>query len=600
MRDQSEPVRGSLPFGWRWIGRSLLLRRGQTVLILFMTGALYAVGLVSPVATQMAVDNIVAGRAGLELAVLAAAAVISIAVEAALYFWRQRLVIELGTFLDRRISRRAFAHLLRLRIDGTGFSSGEAMNHFKQAEKIRNFVLYEIPGSLFNFGGALVALAMCFYYDFAVGLALVLTAPILILAVRKQVRDFDSLTESYYTSIGVRQNALAETVNGIVTVKALALESARMRRWDATTGDMLAKFRALREAFRSFSLRAQIAGRGVTLLVLAVGCWRLFQGNLTVGELVALQLLSGRITFPLMTSSDFYNSYKDVDVAIRQIAGFLAQPRERAAVNPPLRSIGAGGIRLSNVSLTYPGGTVPALDDVTLSLPERGMIALVGRNGSGKSTLIRILLGLRRDYSGTVEIGGRDLKDYDPRWLRSRIGVVDQDTVLFAGTVRENLTVARPLAEPALRQALSFSGALDFVEALPGGLDAELSENGRSLSGGQRQRLSVARAMIREPQLMLLDEPTAFLDAEAAVALERQFAVWGRNGLMIIVSHHLAATRHADRILVLDKGRLVGDGPHDALVETVPEYASLWLDYARSLGTAAPAVERDKAVAAGE
>src|SRR5688500_6933643 len=125
MRDQSEPVRGSLPFGWRWIGRSLLLRRGQTVLILFMTGALYAVGLVSPVATQMAVDNIVAGRAGLELAVLAAAAVISIAVEAALYFWRQRLVIELGTFLDRRNSRRAFAHLLRLRTYGTGFSSGE-------------------------------------------------------------------------------------------------------------------------------------------------------------------------------------------------------------------------------------------------------------------------------------------------------------------------------------------------------------------------------------------------------------------------------------------------------------------------------------------
>ena len=157
------------------------------------------------------------------------------------------------------------------------------------------------------------------------------------------------------------------------------------------------------------------------------------------------------------------------------------------------------------------------------------MIALVGRNGSGKSTLIRILLGLRRDYSGTVEIGGRDLKDYDPRWLRSRIGVVDQDTVLFAGTVRENLTAAGRCAEPALRQALSFSGALDFVEALPGGLDAELSENGRSLSGGQRQRLSVARAMIREPRLMLLDEPAAFLDAEAAVALERQFAVWGRK-----------------------------------------------------------------------
>lgn len=282
-----------------------------------------------------------------------------------------------------------------------------------------------------------------------------------------------------------------------------------------------------------------------------------------------------------------YRSYKDVDVAIRQIAGSLAQPRERAAVSPPLHSLGAGGIRLTGVSLTYPGGASPPLDDISLTLPERGMIALAGRNGSGKSTLIRILLGLRRDYSGTVEIGGRDLKDYDRRWLRSRIGVVDQDTVLFAGTVRENITSAHPLTDTALREALQFSGALDFVEALPGGLDAELSENGRSLSGGQRQRLSVARAMIRNPELMLLDEPAAFLAAEAALALEKQFAVWGRSGSMIIVSHHLAATRHADRILVLDKG-LVGDGLHERLVETVPEYASLGVDYARSLDTVSP------------
>ncbi len=588
MRNPFRAAGGRLPFGWRWIARSLLLRRWQAVSMLAMTGVIYAVSLVFPVSTQKAVDTIIAGRAGLELAAFALAALLSIALEAALSYWRQRLVIELGTFLDRRISRRAFAHLLRLRIDGAGFRSGDAMNHFKQAEKIRDFVLFEIPRALFDFGGALVALAMCFYYDLFVGLSLVLTAPLLILAVSKQIGGFDALAESFYTSIGVRQNALAETVNGIATVKALAVEGARMRRWEATTDDMLGKFRALREAFRSFNLRAQIGARSVTLLVLAVGCWRLFEGRLTVGELVALQLLSGRITFPLMASSDFYRSYKDVDVAIRQIAEFLTQPNETAAVSPPLRYIGAGGIRLSHVSLAYPGGASPALDDVSVALPERGMIALVGRNGSGKSTLIRILLGLRRDYSGTVEIGGRDLRDYDPRWLRSRIGVVDQDTVLFSGTVRENLISGRKLEEAALREALRFSGAQDFVEALPGGLDAELSENGRSLSGGQRQRLSVARAMVRQPDFMLLDEPAAFLDAEAAVALEKQFVAWGRSRLMLVVSHHLAATRHADRILVLEAGRLVGDGPHDRLVQTVPEYATLWADYSRSLGALEP------------
>jgi ABC-type bacteriocin/lantibiotic exporter with double-glycine peptidase domain len=588
VRNPLEPSGKRLPFGWRWIGRLLLLRRWQVMYVLTMTGIIYALSLVFPVCTQKAVDTIVAGRTGLELAVLAAVAVLSTALESALHYWRQGLVNGLGTFLDRRVSRRVFTHLLRLRIDGPAFRSGDTMNHFKQAEKIRDFVLFEVPRALFDFGGALVAMAMCFYYDLAVGIAIALAGPAVILAASKQFRSFEALAENYYSAIGVRQNALAETVNGIATVKALALESARTRRWEATTNDMLTKFGALREAYRSFFLRVQTASRGVTLLVLVVGCWQLFRGNLTIGELVALQLLSGRIAYPLMAGSDFYRSYKDVDVAIHQIAGFVAQPRENAAVRPALRSFGTGGIRISNVSLTYPGSASPALRDITLSLPERGMIAVVGRNGSGKSTLIRVLLGLRRDYSGRVEIGGRDLRDYDPRWLRSRIGVVDQDTVLFAGTVRENLISGRKIHEEVLREALRRSGALDFVEALPGGLDAELAENGRSLSGGQRQRLSIARAFLRDPHFMLLDEPTTFLDAEAAVELEKQFKASARKHLILIVSHHLAATRHAGRILVLEAGRIVGDGPHERLLQAVPQYASLWGDYARSLGKLSP------------
>jgi ABC-type bacteriocin/lantibiotic exporter with double-glycine peptidase domain len=346
---------------------------------------------------------------------------------------------------------------------------------------------------------------------------------------------------------------------------------------------MLGELRTAMRLHANFILWAQIFSRSLTLIVLFLGCLRLYQGAITVGELLALQLLAGRVTWPLIRAGDLYRVYKEVNIAIRQVGGFLDQPREQAAITPPLRHIGPGGVAFSRVSLTYPGAAHPALQDITLNLPERGVVALVGRNGSGKSTLIRILLGLRRDYTGTVTIGGRDLRDYDPRWLRSRIGVVDQDVVLFSGTVRDNLTIGRRVSEQRLREALLFSGALGFVEALPGGIDAELAEGGRSLSGGQRQRLSIARAMIRNPRIVLLDEPTAFLDAEAAVALERRFTEWGRDRLLLLVSHHLAATRNADRLLVLDAGRLVGEGSHERLLATTPEYASLWADYARSL-----------------
>ena len=561
----------------------LLLRRGQVASILVMTGVVYAASLVFPISTQMAVDAIVVGRADWALVGLALTAVAAIGLEAAIASWRQKLVIRLVAFIDRRVSRKVFAHLMRARIDGADFRSGDVLNHFQQATKVRDFVLYHLPHVVFDAGGAIVALGLMFHYDLVIGLTLLVITPLLAILTRKHLGAIRLVADDFYASIGARQNVLSESVNGISTIKALALEGGRMRRWDRITGAMLDKLCLMMDLSRAFVVRSQIVSRSLTFLVVGLGCWRMFQGRLTVGELLALQLLAGRITGPILAAGDVYRTYQEADVAVRRIAHFVSEPREEATVAPSVRAFAAGGIVLSNVSLTYPGANRPALHGVSVALPSHGVVAVVGRNGSGKSTLIRILLGLLGDYSGRVEVFGHDLRHYDPRWLRGRFGVVDQDTALFSGTVRENLAAGRDTDDAALREALGFSGALSFVDALPDGLDAELTEGGRSLSGGQRQRLSIARAVVRNPKLALFDEPTAFLDAEAAVALEKRLAVWGRERLLILVSHHLAATRSADRILVLEAGRLVGDGLHEQLIKTVPEYASLWSDYSRSL-----------------
>lgn len=588
MTDRSDlPAR--LPaFGWRWIGKALMLRRRQALAVLALTGLGYGIGLVFPITIQKAVDAVVAGEATTALVVgLAAAALAAVGLEAAVSYAHQRLLIRLVTFLDRRVSRRAFAQLMRLRTDGAGgFRSGETINHFQQATKIREFVLHQVPRVAFEAGGAVVALGLMLWYDALIGATLVAATGLFAWATRRQRGRLRRLNDDYYAAVGERQNVLSETVGGMATVKSLALEGVRMGRWEAATAGMLERLGRLMALSRAFQLRSQLVSRLLTLLVVGLGCWRLFLGDLTVGELLALQLLAARVTRPILAMGDLYRGYQEADVAIRRIAGFLAEPREQAAARPPLRSFGAGGIRLSGLSLTYPGASRPALDGVSATLPERGVVALVGRNGSGKSSLLRILLGLRRDYEGRVEVGGAALEDYDPRWLRGQTGVVDQETVLFSGTLRENLSGGRPVPEAELLAALDFAGARGLVEALPGGLDARLGEGGRTLSGGQRQRLSIARAVVRRPRLALFDEPTAFLDAEAAVALERRLADWGRERLLLLVTHHLAAARQAERILVLDEGRLVGDGRHEVLVETVPAYASLWADYLRGLEAA--------------
>ncbi len=584
MRDFFKKNGDDVAFGWSWIAHSLFLRRKQALILLALTGAGYAVTLVFPIAVQTAVDAIVAKRADLRLGGIAFLAIASIGVEVAITSRRQSLLVDLGLFLSRRFSRRAFAHLMRVRIDGSEFRSGEVLNHFQQASKIQDFALHNFPDLVFDGGGAVVALALAFYYDVVVASAFLVTAFLLVFITRKQYGVFSGIVDIYYASISARQNVLSESVNGIATVKSLALEASRLRRWSAVTNSMLTHLKAVMLRSVKLRIRWQIASRLLTVVVLGLGCWRMLEGHITVGELLALQLLAQRISGPLLSGDAHYQAYLEANAAIRQLRVFFAQPKETAGLHPPARRFAKGGMSLSNVSFTYPGSANPALEDINLVLPETGVVALVGRNGSGKSTLIQILLGLRRDFTGAVEIGGRDVRSYHPRWLRGQLGVVGQDTVLFSGSIRDNLAAGfRIRDDEALREFLKFADALKFVEALPGGLDAELSENGHSLSGGQRQRLSIARAVVRDPRIALFDEPTAFLDAEAAVALEKRLERWGRDRLLILVTHHLAAARNADRILVLEAGRLVGDGSHERLLATTPEYATLWADYTRSL-----------------
>jgi ABC-type bacteriocin/lantibiotic exporter with double-glycine peptidase domain len=247
----------------------------------------------------------------------------------------------------------------------------------------------------------------------------------------------------------------------------------------------------------------------------------------------------------------------------------------------------ASQIRISFhvVVYRYKPDAAPAINGLSLQLPEAGFVATMGRNGSGKSTALRLCQGILRDFEGDIRIGGMDVRAYHPRWLRSQMAVVNQDTILFAGTVRENIACWNSQVNDAdIEAALHLAGAWKFVNELPDKLDARLSENAANLSGGQRQRLSVARAVLRDPKIILLDEPTAFLDVEAAVNLEAQLTAWGKGRLMILVSHHLAATRLADTIILMDKGKVAAKGSHVQLLNTSNLYGSLWNEYLRGSG----------------
>ena len=571
-------------FDWAWVWRSLLLRKWHLATVSLLTVAVYAAGLVLPIFTQRAVDIIAAGVASLELVWLATGALVAIILEAVLTSLRESLVIRLCSFLDRRISRLAFLHLMRMRVDLGRFAPGDVLNRFQQGDKVPMFTLQMVPQVVFDVGNAVVSMLLMFYYDAVIGLVMAVIVVASSALLRKRLGRLHVLAEGHFKAYGNRQSVLSESVTGIATIKALALEAQRLARWRSATDKVVSVRQEFYDQLRHFHVGAQMATRGVTLIVLVLGCYRILNHQLTFGELLALQLLVGRVVAPILSSADVFRQYQEANVALTELGSFMAQPHESASIQPPVRELRKGGIVVRNLTLRYAPTARPALDNVSFTLPRQGMFALVGRNGSGKSSLIRVLLGLQRGFAGDVVIAGYDLHHYDPRSLRSRIGIVDQDTILFAGTIRENIAAGiAPADDARIDSALAFAGAQGFIGELPNGLQTDLEENGRNLSGGQRQRLAIARAVVRDPHLVLLDEPTAYLDAEAAVVLEKRLAAWGADRLLILVTHHLAAARNADAILVLDQGQLVGLGSHMRLLRECSPYASLWSDYARSL-----------------
>lgn len=580
--------RSHISFGWTWLWRALLLRRKTMVLIVLTTGLIYATGLIIPLCTQQAIDSIFSHWEKMHLVILALIAVVAVVMEAVLSRWRQVLVMNLGTYLEKRISKYVFLQFMRMRSDREQLGSGNIINRFQQTAKVRDFILFRLPQCLFDFGAALIALSVMFYYDAAIGIVVSVLAIIMGCFLYAPIKNIRKKSAEMLKTMGTRQDVLSETAYGIDAVKALVLESYRMRLWNIATDRFLFALRQVLSLNQGVLVTTQLTARTISLLVVSIGCWQLLHHYLSVGQLVAVQMLTGRVTVPLLAGAAIYSSFRDTQAALNHIASFLKRPHETIPTRISgnlnnLKLSDSWNINLINLGYTYSDRDVPALDGITITLPKTGVIALIGENGSGKSTLAKILSGMQQDYTGEVWIGEQSLCEFSPRWWRKQVGTVLQDTVLFSGTIRRNLSIDPKISDDKIKEALEFAGALEFVLALPGGLDTELESSGRGLSGGQRQRLSIARAVISEPRLAIFDEPTAFLDAKAAVALEKRLTVWGKTRLLILVTHHLAAACQADQIIMLDAGKIIGQGTHQAMVKSVPEYTSLWSNYLRSL-----------------
>jgi ATP-binding cassette subfamily B protein len=483
-----------------------------------------------------------------------------------------------GNKIDARLAERSFQHLMRLPLDFFETNqTGILVRNMQQSEGVRGF----LTGALFQtlldllgmpmlligltvFSGTLTALVLCFAGAIAAVIGLLL--PIY----RKQL-------EKLYFAESQRQAVLVETIHGIRAVKSLGLEKLRKAAWDSKVAQAL-RGRFTTGQFGIISTVAVTALQNVMqLTILAVGSLLIFDNKLTLGTLIAFNMLSGRVTGPLVQIVNLLNEYQQIALSVKMLRTVMDHEPERPLSQTGVRPTITGKMELNEVTFSYGGSANPALNKVSFSVEEGQMIGVVGRSGSGKTTITRLLQGIQSPQQGLIKLNGADIRNIDLEHLRRSIGVVLQDNILFRGTIRDNIAAARPDAPlEEVIEAARLAGADEFIERLPMSYETSVEESATNFSGGQRQRLAIARALLPQPRFLIFDEATSALDPESEAIVQQSLLSISKNRTTLIVSHRLSSLVTADKILVLERGSVLDYAPHPVLLERCDVYRQLW------------------------
>jgi subfamily B ATP-binding cassette protein HlyB/CyaB len=535
-------------------------------------------GLVTPLFFQVVTDKVLTHRGFTTLDVLMIGLITVSIFESVLGALRTYVFAHTTNRIDVELGARLFRHLVALPIAYfQARRAGDSVARVRELENIRNFLTSSALTLVIDLFFTFVFLAVMFYYSPFLTWIVVGSFPFYIAISAGVTPIFRRRLEEKFDRGAENQAFLVESVTGVETVKAMAIEPQMQRRWEEQlAGYVQASFRVL-SLGNWASQSVQLVSKLVTALTLYFGAHLVIEGNLTVGELIAFNMLAGRVAQPVLRLAQLWQDFHQARVSVARLGDILNTTPEpsynptRAAL-PPIR----GDVTFEHVTFRYRVDGPEILKDVTLHVKAGQAIGIVGPSGSGKSTLTKLVQRLYVPESGRVLIDGTDIALVDVAWLRRQVGVVLQENVLFNRTIRENIALSDPaLPMERVIVAAKLAGAHDFILELPQGYDTMVGERGASLSGGQRQRVAIARALITDPRILIFDEATSALDYESERIVQENMRAISQGRTVLIIAHRLSTVRHADRIITIEKGRVVEDGNHDELIRRGGRYAML-------------------------
>lgn len=529
-------------FGFSWFLPELLRHKAIWRDILLASLAIQLLGLSTPLFTQAIIDKVIAHHSESTLIVLGVALVVFMFFTSSMSWLRQYLILHTGCRIDAVLGEKVMRHLLRLPLPYfESRPTGTLVARLHGVETLREFVSGAAVTLILDLPFLLIFLAVMFSYSWQLSLIVIGILTLIIIASLIMVPVFRTRLDKQFL-LGARNQAfLTEYLAGMSTVKSLQLEPVVDKRY----GTYLAQYLAAGFATRQVGNTYQVVSNGLeqlmTLSILIVGAWYVMQNTgLTVGMLVAFQMFAGRMSHPVLRLVGLWQEFQQASIAVKRLADILDMPQEPITLMPQRTTDSGGHIEIEDLSFRYSERHPWLYRNLNLTIPTGKLTVLMGPSGCGKSTLAKLLQGFYFPQEGHVTIDGRDIRTLAANELRANFGVVPQETVLFSGTVYDNLVMAHPHASfEDVMAAAKAAEIHEVIEKMPQGYQSEIGERGTGLSGGQRQRIAIARALLKRPKVLIFDEAISNLDQQTAEHFSQTINRLKGNVTMIFITHQV-------------------------------------------------------------
>ncbi len=565
-------------FDITWFMGAINRYRGLLGEVLLASFFLQIFALVSPLFFQEVIDKVLVHRSLGTLDVLVAGIVAISIFEVVLGALRTYLFSHTTNRIDVELGARLFQHLLALPL--SYFQArrvGDTVARVRELENLRNFITGSALTLVIDLFFTFVFLGLMAFYSPLLTAIVLASFPLYIVISAGASPLFRYRLDEKFKRGAENQSFLVESVTGVEALKAMAVEPQMQKRWEEQLACYVASSFRVVNLGNVASQAVQFVSKINMALLLYFGAKLVIDGSLTVGELVAFNMLSGRVTAPVLRLAQLWQDFHQARLSVERLGDILntvPEPTYRTgrAALPAIR----GDIAFEHVGFRYRADGPQILSDINLKIPAGQIVGIVGTSGSGKSTLGKLIQRLYLPEAGRVLVDGNDLAAVDPTWLRRQVGVVLQENMLFNRSVRDNIALADPaLPMERIVAAAKLAGAHDFILELQDGYDTVIGERGSTLSGGQRQRIAIARALTTNPRVLIFDEATSALDYESERIIQQNMREITAGRTVLVIAHRLSTVRTADRIITIERGRIVEDGSHDQLIRSGGRYATL-------------------------